>query len=224
MRPGRGYRPARAGSVVGMGFVREERAALAATLGEVGPDAPTLCAGWTARDLAAHLVLREGRPDAMPGILLPPLRGYTARVQDRIAAGDFDALRDKIRTGPPWYSPFRLVDEQANLTEYVVHHEDVRRGGADWSPREISDSLAKALWKAAGAVAKIGYRGIGVPVRLERTGGGIHTVGRGDGEPVVIRGEPMELLLHAFGRDAVSVTFDGPADAIAAVESAKRGF
>lgn len=207
-----------------MGFVREERAALAATLGEVGPDAPTLCAGWTARDLVAHLVLREGRPDAMPGILLPPLRGYTARVQDRIAAGDYDGLREKIRTGPPWYSPFRLIDEQANLTEYVVHHEDVRRGSPGWRPREISESLAKALWKAAGAVAKIGYRGVGTPVRLERPDGGIHTVGRGDGEPVVIRGEPMELLLHAFGRDAALVTFGGPEDAIAAVKSAKRGF
>lgn len=193
-------------------------------MGQVGPDAPTLCEGWTARDLAAHLVLREGRPDAMPGILLAPLRGYTARVQDRIAAEDFAVLREKIRTGPPWYSPFKLVDEKANLAEYVVHHEDVRRGGDDWAPREISEQLSKALWKAATTIGKIGYRGAGVPVRLERPDGTGRQVVGGDGEPVVVRGEPMELLLHAFGRDAVQVTIDGPEAGVAAVTALDRGF
>lgn len=48
-----------------------------------GPDAPTLCEGWTARDLAAHLVVRERRLDAAPGILVPQLAGYTAKVQNR---------------------------------------------------------------------------------------------------------------------------------------------
>jgi len=36
-----------------MGYSRDERLGLCATLDQVGPDAPTLCAGWTARDLAA---------------------------------------------------------------------------------------------------------------------------------------------------------------------------
>ena len=44
-----------------------ERAALVTTMRAVGPDAPTLCGDWTTRDLAAHLVLRERRPDAAPG-------------------------------------------------------------------------------------------------------------------------------------------------------------
>lgn len=39
-----------------------ERYALAATFREVGPGAPTLCAGWRSEDLLAHLVLRETRP------------------------------------------------------------------------------------------------------------------------------------------------------------------
>ena len=39
-----------------------ERLALADLMAEVGPDAPTLCGGWTTRDLAAHLLLRERRP------------------------------------------------------------------------------------------------------------------------------------------------------------------
>ena len=55
-----------------------ERAALVNTMRAVGPDAPTLCGEWTTRDLAAHLVLRERRPDAAAGILVPALAGYTA--------------------------------------------------------------------------------------------------------------------------------------------------
>ena len=34
-----------------------------------GPDAPTLCEGWTTADLAAHLVVRERNPLAGPGIV-----------------------------------------------------------------------------------------------------------------------------------------------------------
>ena len=36
-----------------------ERAQLAQALLDVAPDAPTLCEGWQARHLAAHIVLRE---------------------------------------------------------------------------------------------------------------------------------------------------------------------
>ena len=51
-----------------MSYSREERLALCALLDETGPDAPTLCEGWTTGDLAAHLVLRERRPDAAAGV------------------------------------------------------------------------------------------------------------------------------------------------------------
>ena len=44
-------------------FVQSERKALADLLAALGPDAPTLCTGWETRDLAAHIVLRERRPD-----------------------------------------------------------------------------------------------------------------------------------------------------------------
>ena len=42
---------------------------------ETGPDGPTLCEGWQTRDLAAHLVLRERRPDAAAGVMGGPLAG-----------------------------------------------------------------------------------------------------------------------------------------------------
>ena len=49
------------------------------------PDAPTLCEGWKTRDLAAHLVVRERRPDATLGIAVPFLADYTAKVQNKVA-------------------------------------------------------------------------------------------------------------------------------------------
>ena len=63
---------------------RRERADLAALLTETGPVAPTLCGDWTTRDLVDHLVLRETRFDASPGIAIAPLAGWTRRVQDGI--------------------------------------------------------------------------------------------------------------------------------------------
>ena len=45
-----------------------ERRRFADALLEVGPDAPTLCDGWSTRDLAAHVVLRDRRPDAAGGL------------------------------------------------------------------------------------------------------------------------------------------------------------
>ena len=61
-------------AIVGMGIGRPNGRAIAANprgsvvalcdlFEEVGPDAPTLCGDWTTRDLAAHLVMRERRPD-----------------------------------------------------------------------------------------------------------------------------------------------------------------
>ncbi|MHB8294966.1 MAG: maleylpyruvate isomerase N-terminal domain-containing protein [Acidimicrobiales bacterium] len=40
-------------------ILRQERAALCQTLNEVDADAPTLCPGWTAMDVAAHLLAQE---------------------------------------------------------------------------------------------------------------------------------------------------------------------
>ena len=111
--------------------VRRERYALCDTFEAVGPDAPTLCTPWRTRDLAAHLVIREGRPDAAVGLLVPPLAQRAQRVQDGYAAGSWPELVERVRTGPPPWSPtrFEAVDAVVNLAELFIHHEDVLRGG-----------------------------------------------------------------------------------------------
>ena len=123
-----------------------ERAALVNTMRAVGPDAPTLCGEWTTRDLAAHLVLRERRPDAAAGILIPALAGYTARKQQRLTdSTDWPDLLEMVASGPPLYSPLKLLDPLVNTTEMFIHHEDVRRAAPDWQPRDLDGDLTSAL-------------------------------------------------------------------------------
>ena len=165
-----------------MGYSREERLALCATLEKAGPDAPTLCAGWTTRDLAAHLVLRERRPDAAAGIPGGPLAGHTAKVQRRLAATPYPALLATIRSGPPRLSPFAIpaLDELANTVEFFVHNEDVRRAAPDWAPREISPGLSGALWDRL-RMARFTLRKAPVGVEFARHDGGAGPDGKEDG-------------------------------------------
>ena len=227
-----------------MGYSRDERLALCAALDEAGPDAPTLCAGWTARDLAAHLVLRERRLDASAGIPGGPLAGYTARVQERLAARkSFPDLVDTIRNGPPRLSPWAIpaLGERANTVEFFVHHEDIRRAAPDWKPREVSPGLSDALW-ARLRVAKLRMRRVPVGVEFARNdsaagttdgAGGAEPGSTGDapefrmtvqrGTPVVtVTGPPAELTLWANGRTtAAKVRLDGTEAATATLAQAR---
>jgi uncharacterized protein (TIGR03085 family) len=218
-----------------MGYARDERLALCSTLTEVGPDAATLCAGWTARDLAAHLVLRERRLDAAAGIPGGPLARHTARVQQRLAEGTpYAELIDTIRTGPPRLSPYGLpgLDERVNTVEFFVHHEDVRRGQPNWKPRELLPGLSDELW-ARLKLARFVLRKVRVGLEYARedepaadgAGNGaapsyrmpIHR-----GTPVVtVIGTPAELTLFTAGRrGAAQVRMDGAEAAVNMVSQA----
>lgn len=197
-----------------MGVANDERAALCALFEVVGPDAATLCEGWRTRDLAAHLVLRERRPDAAPGVLIGALSGYTRKVQDGYAARDWNELVALVRTGPPRLSPTSIakVNEMVNSAEFLVHHEDVRRAQPDWAPRPADRTLDEAAWAALSRIAKLSFRASPVGVTLRAPGRDDLVAKGGDG--VVVLGAPVELLLYAFGRDAVEVTFEGDASAL----------
>jgi hypothetical protein len=56
-------------------FDAQERLALCDLFEEFGADVPTLLEGWTAQDLAAHIVLRERELLAGPCIVLPRAGG-----------------------------------------------------------------------------------------------------------------------------------------------------
>ncbi|WP_454788088.1 TIGR03085 family metal-binding protein [Mycolicibacterium lutetiense] len=206
-----------------MTVARRERAALVESMRAAGPDAPTLCEGWTARDLAAHLVVRERRLDAAPGILVPQLAGYTERVQRQVAEStDWADLVDQIAAGPPLYSPFKLLDPLVNVAEMFIHNEDVRRAQPGWEPRALDDSAVSALSRGIGAMARMTMGKSPARVALATPAGKtLATVG--SGPEVTVTGEPGELLLFAAGREPARVTFSGDDDAVAALRAARRG-
>jgi uncharacterized protein (TIGR03085 family) len=195
---------------------RAERLALCSTLLQVGPAAETLCEGWLTRDLAAHLTLRDHRPDAQVGTHIPALAGYTQALQDKAAARPFGELVDAVRSGPPLWSPTRLaaVDRVVNTAEFYVHHEDVLRAQPGWTPRPVSKSLQRALWPVCATVAQVAMRSAPVSVELVAPGYGRKVVT--GGEPLVqVEGAPGELLLFVFGRRQVAqVQLAGPPGAV----------
>ncbi|GAB2674403.1 TIGR03085 family metal-binding protein [Thalassiella azotivora] len=204
-----------------MSHAARERRALAQELRAAGPDAPTLCEGWTARDLAAHLVVREARPDTGPGVLLqqvPLLAEWTEKVRTRYARRPFGELVDRFEAGPPRLSPFALpaVDAAANLTEHFIHCEDVRRARPGWQARDLDERYETALWDALGVQARMMFRSSPVGVVLVVPDGPRRHV-RSGAETVVLTGRPGELVLFASGRRAhARVQVGGSPRAVAA--------
>ncbi|SFW58435.1 TIGR03085 family metal-binding protein [Amycolatopsis australiensis] len=207
-----------------MGVAADERRALSALLDDLGPDAPTLCEGWTTRDLAAHLVVREHRLDAAPGILVPALARYTQKVQDRYAAKPWAGLVEQVRNGPSKFWPTALgpLDELTNTAEFLVHHEDVRRAQPGWQPRPADATRDAAAWNSARQAAKLNLRKSPVGVTL-RTGDGREAAVKTGPDPVTVVGEPVDLLLFVFGRDAVDLRFEGDAAAVTKLRAVNRG-
>jgi uncharacterized protein (TIGR03085 family) len=205
---------------------RRERAELSELFLALGPDAPTLCGDWTTRDLAAHLVVRERRPDAAVGILVPKAAGYTANVQAAVADQDWPALVETVRSGPPIWSPTRLsaVDKLVNTVEFFVHLEDVRRAQPTWEPRDLDDDLTEALYKVLGTMGKRLVKSSSVGIVLEPDDDHASIVAK-QAEPwVTVNGPVGELVMFVYGRQAQSrVELSGDDASVAAVKNADFG-
>ena len=183
-----------------------ERTELCDLLLELGPDAPTLCEGWTTADIAAHLVLREHFhrwSDAQRGV--EKGKGLPAMVA-------------RLRAGAPLI-PWRLprIRNVFNGLEYFIHHEDVRRANGR-EPRAPTADLEALSWQMVGFSARRLARRIR-PYGLEliRPGGGRRRYGSGD--TATLSGPATELVLYLGGRrESAHVTLGGAPDAVAAVE------
>jgi uncharacterized protein (TIGR03085 family) len=199
----------------------QERLALCNLLDDLGPSVPTLLEGWTAHDLAAHIVLRERDLVAGPCIVMPGLFQRFAERRRAILAQnkDFPWLVARIRGGPP-VGFFRIgwVRAFANLNEFFVHHEDLRRANT-LGPRNFTPAMNAALWRN---VRRGGHH---LSRRLHAVGLEIEWAGTHErvmvqqGEPTArLSGPPGELLLYLFGRQAAAkVMLRGPQEAVAAV-------
>jgi uncharacterized protein (TIGR03085 family) len=216
-----------------------ERHALAQTLRSVAPNAPTLSGDWTAAQLAAHLVLRERSAVELLGRL--PNRRLQAlaqrQIDDLVAREPYEQLVLAVERGPSWKDatwpvPTSVVwslppvRERANLLEYLIHHEDVRRAQAGWAPRSLPAELQTAVWHRLPVTVRLTMRALPLGVALSRPGHGEVRIGRArrHGVAVTVRGEPVELALFAFGRHAVArVDLDGRPDDVAAVLGTRMG-
>ncbi len=193
----------------------------------MGPDAPTLCEGWATYDLAAHLVIRERKPLSGPGLVMG---GAPARLTARILARakqdhSYPELVATVRRGPP--ALLRPFDKAMNLNEYFVHHEDVRRGGGDTTPRTGAEAapVEDALWTHAPAKRQVHatrpVKEIGVDL-VRPDGDVIHAR---PGTPLAtLTGTAMEIVLFLSGRgEAAHVELGGPPEAVAVVRAAGFG-
>lgn len=205
----------------------QERERFADLLAEIGPDAPTLCGEWTTQDLAAHIVIRDRRPDAMPGILSSKFAGYTDNVQAKlIQSDDFGQLVSKVREGAPFWSPTRLdaIDRLMNTAEFFVHLEDVRRAQPTWVARELDDELTTDLYAVLKRGAKMMARKAPAGVTLSPTDVEGSIVANSDEPMVTVSGPVGELVLWIYGRQANSlVEYDGAAESIDALRAANFG-
>jgi uncharacterized protein (TIGR03085 family) len=209
-------------------LAQRDRLELCRLLEALGPDAPTLCAGWTARDLAAHLVARDHRPDSIPGLVLAPLSGWSERVRLRILERPYEELVATLRAGLPRWSPLRTRRgaQAFDTHEFFVHVEDVRRVQPGWEPRQLGPDDERDLWRVLAWFGPRAFRRVPVPVVLRRPDGAARRVARlgrsrrGPGGPATITGPPGELLLYAFGRrDQARVEVSGDEGAVRALAS-----
>lgn len=219
--------PVDSGGMADVPLDTQERLALCDLLDELGPSVPTLIEGWTAHDLAAHIVLRERDLVAGPCLVLPAsFQRFAERRRARLAESkEFAWLVARIRSGPP-IGFFRIgwVRSVPNLNEFFVHHEDVRRANRH-GPRSLTPAMDAALWR--------NVRGGGHYLSRRLKACGLEIEWAGTDERVTVRpgrptarlsGAPGELLLYVFGRqDAARVEVSGPPEADAAVRRTHFG-
>jgi uncharacterized protein (TIGR03085 family) len=217
-------------------YVVPERHALAETLRRTPPDSATLSGDWTAAQLTAHLVLRERSAVELLG-RLPNRRLQRIaqrQIDDLVAREPYERLIEIFDAGPSWRDarlpvPAALVwslppvRDRANLLEYLVHHEDVRRAAPGWTPRPLAVAEQRAVWRRLPVAARLTLRKVSVGLVLAwPSHGEIRTRRAKQGGPVVtVTGDPVELALFTFGRiDVAQVGYDDEPDDIARVRGA----
>ncbi len=175
-----------------MDLARAERHGFCDTLLRVGPEAPTLCRGWNAWDLAADLWVRENDYQAFALMMLArehQLRMRRAAAKTRLS---FPEMVADLRHGP---RGLPAVD----ALEFFIHHEDLRRAGPrPLPPREFDEATEAWFWRELKRAARRFYRRSPFGVDLQTPDGLILPVKRH--RKVSVTGRPSELVLFSAGR------------------------
>jgi uncharacterized protein (TIGR03085 family) len=112
------------------------------------------------------------------------------------------------------------ADESLNFIEYVIHIEDVRRGGdTPLPPRMLPPAEVRSIWKRLRLMAKMTYLRSPVGVTLSVPDSDTEVV-KNRAVRVALTGDPVELLLYVSGRrEAAHTKLTGPPEAVAAFEA-----
>lgn len=195
-----------------MTFANDERFLLSQLLLQIGPNQPTLCEGWTTRDLATHLYVREHRPDAIGGMFVGALSSYLDKVSREVQNKPYEEVVREWGMGAPMWNPMRWGDRYLNAAENFVHHEDVRRAQPNWVPRQLPPSATGDLWRAVTSVGKLLLRNSAATVVARRSDGVVVTLvdkSATTSNVVVVSGDIGELVLWVYGREPVQVQIEG---------------
>ena len=134
------------------------------------------------------------------------------------------ALVERLRGGPPLV-PWRLPGLRTllNLSEWFVHHEDVRRANGQ-APRTDRPDLDAALWDLVGRTGRMAVRGLkGAGLDVDVPGHGQRTLDKAEPR-VTLTGGPQEVVLFLNGRrDAAQVELAGDQPALEALAAARLG-
>jgi uncharacterized protein (TIGR03085 family) len=167
-------------------------------------------------------VVRERKPIAALGLVVKPLAENLRKTMERTSTtNSYDGLVAQVRSGPP--ALLRPFDAAMNMSEFFIHHEDVRRGGGDTTPRPESDiaDIEEALWGSLGRGSHKSLGATGLDL-VHSDGRVIHA--RPGTAVATLTGRPGEIVLYLSGRkDAAQVELGGPPEAVDALRRARFG-
>ena len=190
--------------------VEAERSELAELLGRLSPeelDHPSLCQGWSVRDVAAHAISYD-RLNPFVYAVLFVFTGLSINRTNKALVWwwrrrDLDRLMDAYRRSPRPRGMMRLLGSRIALLDVLVHQQDIRRP-LD-RPREIPPARTEAVARilvhhriGAGGASRARH------LRFEATDAG-WTVGTGE---QTVSG-PAEAIVTALA---------GRADALQSLE------
>ncbi len=202
-----GHHPRVGGMTHSLRMAQRERTALCDTALQVGEDQPTLSGEWTVKDLVVHLLVREGSP-AAAGIFVSPLARLTELESRRLGRRDFTVLVEKLRSGPPLYSPYAVprldaAAEHAGVLRPPRGHPS--RPAGRGRPASLPAADEKLLWSMVRTAGKGLTRGrTGRRHDPNATTGSTHRLKSGDdhrdGDRAAQRGHALRLRPPPAGR------------------------
>lgn len=192
--------------------IDDQRRRLADLLDDLSADewrTPSLCRGWTVRQVAAHVALQNTTWSALPRTLVDLVRsggmdGAIHAVACRHAERDTAAIVAEIRDRIGVWKPLPSVTYGESAVDYLVHGQDIAipLGRRLDMPAEVAAVAADRLWTSPRMFhARRRFAGY----RLVAT-----DTGWSAGSGAEVTGPAGALLLLLTGRPAALPYLSGP--------------